>query len=132
METEKIYNSVKKSIIESCGVAAEKIHPDATLFNDLGIDSIDLVDILYNVEREYKIKLKVSDINKRAKVALDGKPFDIDGKITPEGLSVLRENMPELNQKKLVPGLTIYDLIQLLTVRSLCNMVQFKLAEKNA
>ncbi len=130
MKVEDVLETVKTSITDSCGIPIEKIELDSPLFPGLSIDSIDLVDILYSLEKKYRISLKISDINKNARKELGDKPFDRDGVITEEGISVLRKIMPEIAPENIKPGLSVYDLMQLLTVHSLCNMVIYKLEEK--
>ena len=130
MKTEDVLETVKTSIADSCGIPLEKIELDTPLFSGLGIDSIDLVDILYSLEKKYRISLKISDINKNARKELGNKPFDNDGVITEEGITVLRKLMPEIAPENFKQGLSVYDLMQLLTVHSLCNMVLYKLQEK--
>jgi acyl carrier protein len=127
----EIIASVQEIIHQSSGVALADIQPNATLFDELAIDSIDMVDILFNLERKYGIELKISEIEQFSKAELGDEPFEVDQVITEKGLEVLRKRMPEIDPGKLVHGITIHDIIRLITVESLANMVIVQIDKKS-
>ena len=129
MEIQEIFKTVSRVIENSIGVPSGSIGLDDTLFDKLGIDSIDLVDILFELETEYNFPLKVSDLENRVKKEMDGRPYEQDGIITAEGLEALKRYMTEVDPSKFQPGLTVHQLVQLFTVHSLCKMIQYKMAE---
>lgn len=130
MEIEEVFESVRLVIEDSIGKPKEEIELDHTLFDELGVDSIDLVDILFELEHQYEIELKISDIESRARDRLGDTPYEVDGFITPEGLEAIHEFLPEIGKDKLVEGLTVHQLVQLFTVRSLCKIVIYRLDEE--
>lgn len=129
MKIQEIFKTVSRVIENSIGVPSGSIGLDDTLFDKLGIDSIDLVDILFELETEYNFPLKVSDLENRVKKEMDGRPYEKDGIITAEGLEALKRYMTEVDPSEFQPGLTVHQLVQLFTVHSLCKMIQFKMAE---
>jgi acyl carrier protein len=131
MTDNQILTTVQEVINQSSGLPLSEIHPNSTLFDELAIDSIDMVDILFNLERKYDIELKISEIEQYSKEELGDEPFEIDQVITEKGLEVLRKRMPEIASDKLTPGITIHDIIRLITVQSLANMVAVQLKKKN-
>ncbi|HFB99402.1 MAG TPA: acyl carrier protein [Phaeodactylibacter sp.] len=130
MQINEIFEKVKEVIEESCGIDANEIELKKTLFGDLNIDSIDMVDILFELETEYDIELKISDLEKRSKEEMGGKPYEIGGVLTPEGLETLKKNMTEVNPNLFVEGLTVHQLMQLFTVHSLCKLVEYQIEQK--
>jgi acyl carrier protein len=130
MEIQEIYKETQRIIEESVGNPADSIGLDDTLFDGLGIDSIDLVDILFELETTYDIELKISDIEERAKAELGDNPYEIEGIITPEGLKAIQLNMTELDTTQLKEGLTVHQLVRLFTVHSICKIVQYRLEVK--
>jgi acyl carrier protein len=132
MERDDILRSVRHAIAESCGIPEERIEPTATLFQELGITSIDLVDVLFTLESEFDIELRISDIEARSRSALQDAPFEINGVITAEGREMLRHMVPEIPADRLVEGLTMHDIVNLVTVEILCRLVVQKLAETAA
>lgn len=126
-ELNDIYNDVCEIIENSVGVPKEDIKLNDTLFDKIGIDSIDLVDILFELETKYDVELKISDLETKAKEELGDAPYEIDGVITPEGLKSLQKHMTEVDPEKLHEGITIHQVIKLFTVESLCKLVQYRL-----
>jgi hypothetical protein len=61
---------------------------------------------------------------------MDGKLFEIDNIITKEGLLVLKNKFPEIPRDKLVPGLTTFEFVLLVTVETLAKMVLARIEEK--
>ena len=130
MQLEEVFENVKSVIEKSVGTPANEIALEQTLFDELGIDSIDLVDILFELEFHYDIELKISDIESRARERLGDQPYEIDGYITNDGLKVISEFMTEVKPEKFVAGLTVHQLIQLFTVHSLCKIVLYRIDEE--
>ena len=129
MEIDEAFKKVSEVIKNSIGASAESINLNDTLFEKLGIDSIDLVDILFELETHYNTQLKVGDIEKRVREEMAGRPYEIDGTITEEGLSSLKKYMTEVDPSHFVEGLTVHQLVRLFTVHSLCKLILFKLEE---
>jgi acyl carrier protein len=121
------FEFIKKTISTSSGIAEDKIMLSSTLFDELGIDSIDMVDILYMLENEYNISLKISDVERESRAEMGDEPFEIDGVITERGLSILKKRMPEIDPARLTSGINIYDIAKLISVHSLVNMVLHQL-----
>ena len=127
MEIEKIFEIVKNIIHESTGAPMENIHLEATLFDELSVDSIDLVDILFELESHYNVELKVSDIEARAKEELGDVPYEVNGTITAEGIEAVKKYMTEIDHSKLTAGISVHELVKLFSVHSLCKIVQYRL-----
>ena len=58
MEREKIESLVNNFLIEDMEIDAGIIKVEATLKNDLGLDSLDFVDIVVIVEKKFGFKIK--------------------------------------------------------------------------
>jgi acyl carrier protein len=130
MNKEAVIEKVKAAISNSCGIEIESIKPESTLFDDLTITSIDMVDILYMLETEFNVSLKISDIETESRGELNGAPFEIDNVITAEGLDAIKRKVPEIPEEKLKVGLTIHEIANLITVEILANMVLFKIQQQ--
>lgn len=48
---------VKKIIIEKLGAAEDEVVPEASFTNDLGADSLDTVELIMELEREFDISI---------------------------------------------------------------------------
>jgi len=62
MERKEIEEKVKAFLIEDIEIDEEKITPDAKLKDDLGIDSLDFVDIVVLVDRKFGFKIKQEEM----------------------------------------------------------------------
>ncbi len=132
MEIKEVFTVVQDVIHHSIGKPKEEINMDSTLFDDLGVDSIDLVDILYELETSYDVELKVSDIEARVKQELGNVPYEKDGVITPMGINAIKEFMNEIDTNQIKDGLTVHKLVQLFSVHSLCKLVIYRLEAINS
>jgi acyl carrier protein len=57
MEREEIFNLVKQYLIEEFEIKEDKIRPEANLFADLGLDSIDALDMAGMLEERLNIEI---------------------------------------------------------------------------
>lgn len=62
MERKEIEEKVKAFLIDELEVEEEKIAPEALLNEDIGIDSLDFVDIVVIVERTFGFKIKPEEM----------------------------------------------------------------------
>ena len=99
--------------------------------DDLGIDSIDLIDLVYTLEKHYTISIEIGEFAKTVAKELGDVPFEKDNVITDGGLELLKEWIGESQHKNIQKGLTVQQIPFLFTVRSICILVLKKLADKN-
>ena len=57
-----IESRVKAIFVKDFGVPLKALKPDAHLFHDLGLDSIDAIDMAVRLETETGLKLKALDL----------------------------------------------------------------------
>ena len=62
MNRTEIEEKVREFLIEDLEVEEENIHPDALLKDDLGIASLDFVDIVVIIERNFGFKIKPEEM----------------------------------------------------------------------
>ena len=62
MERTEIEEKVREFLIEDLEIDEEKIAPEAQLKEDLGIDSLDFVDIVVIVEKKFGFKIKPEEM----------------------------------------------------------------------
>ena len=127
---EEIYEQVRDAIQESLGVPREKITLTATVVDDLGSDSLDLLDILFALEEKFSIKIKRGQIEAAARQGMGDAAFEVEGMVTEAGAARLREVLPEVDQSKIVTGMPLSSIAHLFTVETFCRLVNSRLAEK--
>ena len=62
MTRQEIEENVREFLIDDLEIDEEKIHPEALLKDDLGIDSLDFVDIVVIIERRFGFKIKPAEM----------------------------------------------------------------------
>src|SRR5712692_4057477 len=90
---EEIYTKVSATLVEALNVDEEEIKPTSTLQGDLGAESIDFLDIVFRLEREFAIKIPRGELFPES--IFQGDPeFVNNGRVTDKGLAELRAKMP--------------------------------------
>jgi acyl carrier protein len=51
------FDTVANVIAETCDIARERIKPESHAINDLGIDSLDFLDITFAIDKTFGIKM---------------------------------------------------------------------------
>jgi len=64
MSSEEIFEKVKKIIIEQLGVAEGAVTTEASFIDDLGADSLDIVELVMALEEEFSIEIPDADAEK--------------------------------------------------------------------
>ena len=64
MSSEEVYDKVKEIIVEQLGVAETAITPDASFIDDLGADSLDLVELIMGIEEEFNLEIPDGEAEK--------------------------------------------------------------------
>ena len=64
MSSEEIFDKVKNVIIEQLGVAENNVNMDSSFIDDLGADSLDIVELIMALEEEFDTEIPDSDAEK--------------------------------------------------------------------
>ena len=91
--TGDIHERVARVLTEILNADEEDVTPGAALQKDLGADSIDFLDIVFQLEREFGIKIPGGELFPGAIVRGDPELVQ-DGRVTDKGLAELRTRMP--------------------------------------
>jgi acyl carrier protein len=115
---------VRDAIADALGLDVEEVVPEATLLGDLDAESIDLLDILFRIERALDVKVKVADIAETLQGGIPDEEFaDEDGIINATGLAQLKRALPQIDTESLVGKLTADEVLTLFTVGNLTDLV---------
>lgn len=64
MSSEEIFDKVKEIIVEQLGVADTAVTLEASFIDDLGADSLDIVELIMALEEEFDIEIPDADAEK--------------------------------------------------------------------
>ncbi len=64
MSNSETAERVKAIVVEQLGVAAEDVKSEASFIDDLGADSLDIVELIMALEEEYDIEISDEDAEK--------------------------------------------------------------------
>ncbi|MEX2207593.1 MAG: acyl carrier protein [Myxococcota bacterium] len=56
-----VEDKIKEIIVEQLGVAAEEVVPEASFIDDLGADSLDIVELVMAIEEEFGLEIPDED-----------------------------------------------------------------------
>ena len=122
----EIHKIVVSVLVEALGVDEDDVTPSATLQGDLGAESIDFLDIVFRLEREFGIKIPRGELFPEA--IFQGDPeFVENGKVTDKGLAELREKMPFADIGSFEKNPEVTAISDLFTVNMITRYIQTKL-----
>ena len=129
-EINAIFPKVAETMADALGCDVEKVKLNASLIDDLGAESIDFLDIIFRLERAFKVKIPRGKIVEEARGSLSESEFDQGGVVSEVGVKRLKEFLNEVPAERFKSPLKVADIPRLFTVETFCKMVlrQQKLA----
>ena len=64
MSKDAIFEKVKEIIVDQLGVDADEVVAEASFIDDLGADSLDIVELIMALEEEFDIEIPDEDAEK--------------------------------------------------------------------
>ncbi|HKB01060.1 MAG TPA: phosphopantetheine-binding protein [Gemmataceae bacterium] len=127
MTRDQICEKVTGTLVEALNVDEDQVTPTSTLQGDLGAESIDFLDIVFRLEREFGIKIPRNELFPES--IFQGDPeFVKDGKVTAKGLDELRTKMPYADLTEFEKNPTLEGISDLFTVNLIVSYIESKLA----
>jgi acyl carrier protein len=121
---DEIYQKVQSTLVDALGVDEDDVTRDATLFKDLGAESIDLLDIVFRLERNFGIKIPRGELFPEN---VSDPELAQNGKLTPKGLAEMKQRLPFADLSEFESNPEVDRLLDLYTVDMLVNYVASKL-----
>jgi acyl carrier protein len=59
-----VEDKIREIIVEQLGVSAEEVVPEASFIDDLGADSLDIVELVMAIEEEFALEIPDDDAEK--------------------------------------------------------------------
>ena len=118
-----VFPKVAATMADALGCDLEQVKLDASLINDLGAESIDFLDIVFRLERAFKVKIPRGKIVEEARGDLSAADFDQGGVVTAAGFERLKSFLSEVPAERLKPPVKVADIPRLFTTETFCKMV---------
>ena len=128
MPYEDVFTKLRKMIADSLAIDESRVMPESRLIDDLGADSLDFVDLTFGIENEFGVKLRESDMNFLTGLDFSSPAVMKDGFLTRETIESIAPIMPALQHVADRSRVTPRELFSLLTVETLCLMVERQLS----
>jgi acyl carrier protein len=124
---DEIFTKVSATLVEALNVDEDEIKPESTLQGDLGAESIDFLDIVFRLEREFGIKIPRGELFPES--IFQGDPeFVQNGRVTGKGLDELRTRMPFADLAGFEQNPELSKLSDLFTVDLITRYIEGKLS----
>jgi len=123
-----VWAKVQDAFAAALGLEEDEVELDSKLIEDLGAESLDFLDIVYRLERAFDIKIPRGGIESSAQEEAGG-TYEVDGILTDEGLSALKQLMPEVPTEEFVDGLRVTEVPELFRVATFYNLVCHLMAQ---
>lgn len=104
------------------------LDPRLSLIEDYGLDSLDLLDLSFNIEEIFNVKIGKNELAGRAEQTMSKEEmFDENGCISKPALEEMKRNIPEIPAAKIVYGIKQADIPRLLNISVFTRIIFDKL-----
>jgi len=125
--TEEIYEKVTETLVDALGVDDDEVTPQATLSGDLGAESIDYLDIVFRLEKNFGVKIPRGELFPEQLASAD-ESFVADGVVTETGIEEMRKTMPHADVESFAKDPKVENIQDLFTVQMIVKFIENKLA----
>jgi len=127
MTRDQISERVAQALVQALGVSRGDITPETSLSRDLEAESIDFLDVVFRLEKDFGIEVARGELFPQE--LLRDPALVANGALTAEGVKALRERFSFTDLSSLQPGLKVDELMNnMLTVKLIIDYVEHKLA----
>src|SRR5438270_4226090 len=119
--------AVKEAVVEALALDEDEVTDESTLMDDLGAESIDLLDILFRIQKSTGVKIEASDLGDYIQGGIPDDEFSDDNEvITAAGAAQLHKVMPQTDPSDIEGKLSADEVMTLFTVQNLVEMVKVR------
>jgi acyl carrier protein len=122
-EIDAVYPKVAETMADALGCDVEDIKPKVSLIEGLDAESIDFLDMVFRLERAFKIKIPRGKIVENARGDLPESEFEDKGIVTEKGLAQLKAYLSEVPAERFKTPLKAADIPRLFTPETFCKLV---------
>ena len=124
---DEILDKVRETLVDALGVDDDEVSLEATLVGDLGAESIDFLDIVFRLEKNFDVKIPRGELFPENLASADS-GFVADGVVTESGIAELRDQLPHADVDSFADDPKVENIQELFTVNMIVNFIESKLA----
>lgn len=132
MNVNSVYPKVRQIVADVLVIDEDEVQLDSRLIADLGAESIDFLDLVFQLEKEFSIKIPRGQMEKNARGHLSEEEFERGGILTEKGLNALKTYLSEVPSQHFKPNMKVNEIPTLFTVETFCKLVTHALTEQKA
>ncbi|KTD45679.1 acyl carrier protein [Legionella taurinensis] len=123
MNVDSVYPKVREIIADVLVIDEEDVTKQSRLIADLGAESIDFLDLVFQLEKEFNIKIPRGQLEKNARGDLAEDEFEKGGVLTVKGMQALKNYLSEVPAEHFKANLKVNEIPMLFTVETFCKLV---------
>ena len=118
-----VYPKVAETMADALGCDIEDVKLDVSLIDGLDAESIDFLDMVFRLERAFKVKIPRGKIVENARGDLPEAEFEQKGIVTEKGLLQLKSYLSEIPDSRFKTPMKVADIPRLFTPETFCKLV---------
>jgi acyl carrier protein len=118
-----VFPTVAETMADALGCDVDDIKLDVSLIEGLDAESIDFLDMVFRLERAFKIRIPRGKIVENARGTLSEAEFEQNGLVTDAGLAQLRAYLSEIPAERFKTPTRVKDIPRLFTPETFCKLV---------
>ena len=118
-----VHPKVAEVMADALACDVEQLGLDVPLIDGLNAESIDFLDMVFRLERAFKVKIPRGKIVEDARGELSEADFERKGVLTDAGLARLRAYLSEVPAERFQSPMKVADVPRLFTVETFCRLV---------
>ncbi len=122
-DVQAVFPRVAEIMADALGCEAGLLELDLPLIEGLDAESIDFLDVIFRLERAFKIKIPRGKVLDDARGELSEAEFEHKGCLTEAGLARLRSYLVEVPPERFRAPMKVADVPLLFTVETFCRAV---------
>jgi len=122
-EIQAVFPKVAETMADALGCDVDQVKLDVSLIEGLDAESIDFLDMVFRLERAFKIKIPRGKIIENARGDMPESEFEQKGVLTLAGLAQLKSYLSEIPPERFGNPMKVADIPRLFTPETFCKLV---------
>ena len=122
-EIQAVFPKVAETMADALGCDVDQVKLDVSLIEGLDAESIDFLDMVFRLERAFKIKIPRGKIIENARGDMPEAEFEQKGVLTAAGLAQLKRYLSEIPNERFGNPMKVADIPRLFTPETFCKLV---------